>query len=80
MTYPVEVPDWLLDRLFLNRGMFNEERTAVISGSLEDATDSFPVDLKGRSDWDEIKDRLAREGFLSTSTELREAAATDSSD
>jgi hypothetical protein len=80
MTYPVEVPDWLLDRLFLNRGVFNEERTAIISGSQEDATDSFLVDLTERPDWDEIKNRLAEEGFLRTSIELTEAAATDSSD
>lgn len=78
MNYPVEVPDWLLQRLFLKRALFNEERTVVISGSQEDATDSFLVDLTQRSDWDEVRNRLENEGFLN-SKGLSEAAAAERS-
>lgn len=78
MNYPVEVPDWLLQRLFLKRALLHEERTVVISGSQEDATDSFLVDLTQRSDWDEVRNRLENEGFLN-SKGLSEAAAADSS-
>jgi hypothetical protein len=77
MTYPVEVPDWLLGRLFLNRGVFNEERTAVISGSQEEPTDSFSVDLTERSDWEQIKERLANEGLLTAAIEAKRASQAD---
>jgi len=66
MANPVQVPAWLLRRLFLKSGAFNEERTVVISGpqGQPTGTGTFSIDLTRRSDWQEIQRTLAQEGFL----------------
>jgi len=66
MANPVQVPAWLLRRLFLKSGVFNEERTVVISGpqGQPTGTGTFSIDLTRRSDWEEIQRLLAQEGFL----------------
>jgi hypothetical protein len=61
MENPLPVPDWLLRELFLNNGIFNDEKTAVISGI--EAPSPFTIDLTQRSDWQAIQKRLAEEGF-----------------
>lgn len=57
----VDVPAWLLSRLFLKRGVFNDDRTSVNGGS--EALGTFSIDLTQRADWEAIKKRLADEGF-----------------
>ena len=65
MPHPIEVPAWLLSRLYLKSGVLNEDRTAVISGPHEGPTrgNTFSIDLTMRADWEEIKRRLDEEGF-----------------
>lgn len=57
----VGVPAWLLSQLFLKHGVFNDDRTAVSSGS--EALGTFSMDLTKRADWEAIKKRLADDGF-----------------
>jgi len=66
MANPVQVPAWLLRRLFLKSGAFNGERTVVISGpqGQPTGTGTFSIDLTRRSDWEEVQRLLAQEGFL----------------
>ena len=65
MPHPIEVPAWLLSRLYLKSGVLNDERTAVICGLEEEPmrADTFSIDLTMRADWEEIKRRLDEEGF-----------------
>ena len=73
MAEPLKVPVWLLSQLFLKGGVFNDDRTAVLSayhpkesavlnpGS--DTHGTFSIDLTRRAGWESIKKRLADEGF-----------------
>ena len=47
------VPTWLLNQLFIKNGVFNQDRTAVVSG--QDAPHTFSIDLTQRADWEAIK-------------------------
>jgi hypothetical protein len=38
MPQPIQVPAWLLSRLYLKSGVLKDERTAVISGPQEEPT------------------------------------------
>jgi len=55
------VPSWLLNQLFIKNGVFNQDRTAVVSG--QDAPHTFSIDLTQRTDWEAIKKRLSEEGL-----------------
>jgi hypothetical protein len=61
MENPPNVPGWLLSQLFLKKGIFNDEKNAVISGIEEPHPSS--IDLTQRSDWEAVQKRLADEGF-----------------
>ncbi len=64
-----KVPSWLLKALFLNQGVFNPDRTVVISGpdpnAILDPEKNTPVtvsiDLTKRGDWEAVRRRLADE-------------------
>jgi hypothetical protein len=71
MAHPSDVPRWLLNHLFLKDGIFNDDRTAVISGydthagadPGSEAHRTFTTDLATRHDWKAIQNRLADEQF-----------------
>jgi hypothetical protein len=72
MGKPSNIPDWLLNQLFLKHGVFNADRTAVISGHKSDGDGenpdsepegTFSIDLTRRPDWETIRKKLADEGF-----------------
>ena len=61
MEDPLNDPAWLLSQLFLKNGVFNHDKTAVISGIA--APRSFAIDLTKRPDWEAVRKRLADEEF-----------------